>query len=50
MIVAANLRGQPDLWSATPCRRFDTAYLLRERPLVTTRRQAVALQIRVPAC
>jgi hypothetical protein len=22
MIVAANLSGQPDLWSATACRRF----------------------------
>ena len=50
MIVAANLSGQPDLWSATTGGRFVTRYLLRERPPVTKRRQAVALQIRVPAC
>jgi hypothetical protein len=45
MIVAANLSGQPDLWSATACRRFVTPYL-RERPPVTKRRQPVVLSFR----
>jgi hypothetical protein len=38
MIVAANLSGQPDLWSATARCRFVTPYL-RERLPVTKRRQ-----------
>jgi hypothetical protein len=50
MIVAANLSGQPELWKCERLPSLCYTLLLTREASVTKRRQAVALQIRVPAC